>query len=61
MPATLVEHSRFVEVQQRRARIVAALTPAPEAPTAPPATPADTFILDDSQSRVAATTEPRPR
>ena len=47
MPATIVEYARFVEVQQRRAQILAELEP-PREPPVPP-TP-DGQIIEISQS-----------
>jgi hypothetical protein len=43
MPGSLVEYARFVEVQQRRARIVTELERLPATPAAPDSDRADTI------------------
>jgi hypothetical protein len=54
MPGSLVEYPRFVEVQQRRARIIAELVRPPATPTAP-----DRYIdVGESVTSVDASTTP---
>jgi hypothetical protein len=53
MPGTLVEYARFVEVQQRRAWIIAELERPPETPAPPTEPTAGDQCNDISQSPVS--------
>jgi hypothetical protein len=60
MAGTIVEYARFVEVQERRARMVAELERPPQTPAPPTESTVDQFIdVGGSVTSVEASTTPR--
>ena len=58
MAGILVEHARFVEVQQRRARVVAELTRPPETPAPRTASTSVDQVIDVGDSPIAVAARP---